>query len=258
MAIKLKRIRKPEEIEQRRDDIIGLVQKGGMQPDEADRIAVDEDLGTFAEKPDPARFDVMNFVSWPLEMVMAWIIWRDPVKVTEFHTPFREDWIYWRPLDFSRPLAGRGRRWSLESKGPATLRGVSVAAALGAAASRGDVLMGFDEAKEALWRRLESDDVAAHGRNFETGHSEKIEAFHWAELRIDWDAPNKVGYAPTYINVRCNVGEITKWWPTLKELHKQAAAQRGRKQKYDWNSFQEEALRVLDEEGAFNPAVDCH
>lgn len=247
-----------------RERIIRAVENGEMSPDEAEAFAQEKGWGPFSAFPDPSSFRLMEVPFWNFEMTMAWIIWREISEVAKYYKPYRQKCFFWQPAVKAGMFLTLSH--SLESLGDPSL-----------ALLRGDFdwykqvtihetdarpwMLSFDDAFTDLMVKLQAGAVMAHALSLETFRPTSIRPEDWRYL-----TPAENDNEPTtfkteraaaglYADVTFNRNEILRAWePNGKAVA--PPAKRGRRPKYDWTAFEAETLRKLDEEGAFNAALD--
>jgi hypothetical protein len=77
-----------------RDDLITMVQRGEMTPENAESEAKRVGLGLLASEPDPNDYDPMREPFWTLSM--AWIAYRTQDAVRNWWDEYRKEFSVWR------------------------------------------------------------------------------------------------------------------------------------------------------------------
>ncbi|HCD84817.1 MAG TPA: hypothetical protein DEQ45_13480 [Agrobacterium sp.] len=151
-----------------REQLIKDVECGRKFRCEAEEEAARLGLDPLFDRPDPTDFAVMKLPIWSIEMVMAWIIWRDADKVVRFSREFHPKWVYPRnPFDLTPELSLSGvEGWQLD-------------------ALDGQGTISFEGALSSLFLELQAEQVIASGIDLETRHRTDIPAFDWYDLEID-------------------------------------------------------------------------
>ncbi len=67
-------VSKPRDPANVRSDLIQQVQSGTMTLNEANAEAERLGIAPLITQPDPAKFDPLNKVAWPLPMLAAWLV----------------------------------------------------------------------------------------------------------------------------------------------------------------------------------------
>jgi hypothetical protein len=93
--------KKSDTREPTRDDLITMVQRGEMTPDDAEAEAKRLGLDPLAAEPDPNDYDPMREPFWTLPMAVAWIAYRTQDAVRNWWNEYRKecwDWHFreWR------------------------------------------------------------------------------------------------------------------------------------------------------------------
>ena len=232
-----------------------------MHPRDANQAAKDEGLRQFEETPDLEAFQVMEEWSWTLEMVLAWIIWRQPSRVTRYFAPFRQQVIYWRPI----LQRGEPSTFNLEVLRPADLRIVENDSGWQFAYpdEAEQVLLDFADAKNNLWKKLAAGHLTCRAISKATLKPTEIPAVEWSYLDVAraGRGPTELLFVPSmeaaYSDLTFITSEVLAQWPSQPESGSTLPKpSRGRREKYNWPAFHDEAIRKLDEEGNFNPAND--
>ena len=79
--------------------LIEQVAKGEITPEYADEFALRSNLGRLSNPPEPSNFDIKKIGFWNLEMVVAWIIWRDDEVVLRHLPEFYSNHRVWLRSD---------------------------------------------------------------------------------------------------------------------------------------------------------------
>lgn len=138
------------ELQGRRQDILSKVESGKITPEEADRLAVEENLGPFSKSASLEDFNPQKRQSWSIEMVLAWIISRNYDLTAEFDEEYREACMVWHLKPRFSPFQKQSHkqfelRWG---------RAASVPELTDFASSLQKPRMSFDKAKSELWDAL--------------------------------------------------------------------------------------------------------
>jgi hypothetical protein len=223
---------------------------GRLEPEEAEEWARELAVAPLASSPDPAKFDPMLEPDWSLGMTLAWIMMRDVDAVRNVGDKWREARHLWRRRRV--PDHPNQISWRLDTAPPAPLMDLHI---LEANASEANVLvMSVEEAETDLWRRLKSGELRASGLPMNGGIREAIHPHRWHELRL-YEESGKLTVKDDPImrsgfrEVAISSSEIQKLWPLAKR-------KRGRRSKFDWIRFDQQALQILDDEGDFDATVD--
>jgi hypothetical protein len=118
----------------------------------------------------------------------------------------------------------------------------------------------YPPARKDLKRKLQSDALKAWGYGACGGQAEAIPAVFWADARfVDDYRDAEFCFGPRWWRIFVRSSDVMALWPGAEPTpEEQTAAQnkgrRGRKPRYDWPMFEQEVLRLLDEEGL--PATD--
>ncbi len=170
---------------QTRDELIDLVSRGQMKPEEAEAVAARKGFEPFERAPEPADFDPLTQRDWTLPMAVAWIAYRTVDAVREAWPAYCEECHYWFWQRWrSGPDGPIHEGWTLNQRHYPTMLHIELAAivqhAEGEAAGQ---LMTVREARESLWTALGEDMLSATGVSRLGGGRQRIPADEWPELR---------------------------------------------------------------------------
>lgn len=158
-----------------RDQILTRVRLGEIQPGEAEELARSKGLEPFATQPDHRDHDPFKKPYWSLAMTLAWIVYRDPQKVTEWDNEFRRGWLEWRPHGSGHEIASvrfaDGKRFEEWGAFPDDLGNPPQK-------RQSDI----DNAKAELWAKLQDGTLTASGLSIAQGERIPIGAESWIEL----------------------------------------------------------------------------
>ncbi|MBB2720165.1 UNVERIFIED_ORG: hypothetical protein GGD48_005445 [Rhizobium etli] len=234
-----------------RDILIDAVESGRMLLSVAENLAAEKGLQPIKVDPDPADFAVFEMASWSIEMVVAWIMSRDPYEVAKFHHEFHRRWtMYSSPFDVYPELSLKFVREHFETRSNVV-----------------PSVETFNSATNLLANALENGIVKSRAINLTTLADGDIEPGKWQYL-----SPVKSGSAPTQFidpagtcfgEIRLLSRAVVETWPPTKADPRQASEpdangnnRKGRPPKYDWPAFQAEVIRKLDDEGDFDVSID--
>lgn len=254
-----------------REDILANVAAGRMHPSQAEELARQKGLKPFESKPDPTHYDINKVAIWSLEMVIAWLIWRNEAKVVLFYERFRENWIAWqfsgmvrgkrnpdRPRAPPRPL----RTFVLDKCGPATLKDVdeeSVSSVPnGRDINQPKLLLNYAEALNELIDHLVDGSLTAHGIKFETNRPFAIPAHEWRYLKLQTLGESSFAYMPpepqpTYRKITFERSTVLSIWQSSKPDATVARARVGRPPVYDRDKIKRLAIEIINDEGGWDP-----
>lgn len=282
------RSRNPEE-EEFRTDLLQSVKTGRITPDNAEERAFDRGLDSLTT-PLWSGPSVLDFRAWSIEMTLAWLIWGSKRAVQRFYTPYRIQCFEWK-LVTNEGTKGY-QRMSLGPASPADVRakasssktrlsfndavrslwdkvqaGIVIGSALtvkgdefktiSAAESATLKLHIDDEGQAYLVDAFRNDVVRYHTLTFSTA---EIVA-EWAsddadrplELEDD-DAADGVDPDVEHAIPAVEDGGREQAGPVARVA---APRPRGRRAAFAWDTnIRAEALRLLDENGDFDPEVD--
>ncbi len=184
--------------DERREEIIGKVQDGELSPAQANELAISEGLAPFERRPEVSSFDVLSMPVWNIEMVLAWIIWRDKEKVASYCEEYRQDWYYWAIVGTTPRPIQKGQRRLMPPRPKLGLRRHSAATLFTVqqdsrsrkleSERNGDVVpivVQYDEAVKSLVHALQAGELVAHAFRVETMDSVKIDTHEWSHLRFE-------------------------------------------------------------------------
>jgi hypothetical protein len=171
--------KKSDTREPTRDDLITMVQRGEMTPDDAEAEAKRLGLDPLAAEPDPNDYDPMREPFWTLPMAVAWIAYRTQDAVRNWWNEYRKECWDWH-----------FREWRVGPDGPVhqghflERRLKPTLALLEMAGVWPDQtgLMSVAEAIDALWLVLRSGGLEVTGINEDTGRRVLIPAEQWHDL----------------------------------------------------------------------------
>lgn len=188
--------------------LIEAVEAGNMFLPEAEKVAAENGLQPLSPAADPAAFPVMHMDDWTAEMVMAWIIWRNPLNVVHFYKPFHQNQFAVRsPFDqVSEPdLDGIRHRIDWE---------VAIADLDG----KERQIINYEAALEELLNALQRGEINADGTKLRTMDTETIGAREWRRLTLIHDgelgtvAANNLGL-PIYADILISSSQVVRIWP---------------------------------------------
>ncbi|MGO6740463.1 hypothetical protein ACC732_28535 [Rhizobium ruizarguesonis] len=234
-----------------REHLIDAVESGRMLLFVAEKLAAEKGLQPIKIDPDPADFAVLEMASWSIEMVVAWIIWRDPDEVAKFHHEFH-------------------RRWTIYSSNFDSFPELSLAGVRGYFESQSNIVSSvetFNSATSLLANALESGAVKSRVLNLKTLADGDIEPGKWRYLSlVNGGAKPSQFTDPSgtrFGNITFSSQAVVEAWPAQKtgeaqtlEPDANGTTKKGRPPKYDWPAFHAEVIRKLDEEGDFDVAID--
>lgn len=229
MAFNFESMREQERKNERRDEIIEMVEEGSLEPSKADKLAADEGLRPLSFIPDANDFDVMNIASWTLEMTVAWIIWRDGAEIAPYYERFVEKCVDWkrlpvrfvakapgqRPQPVSRYELGQREKPGLQAVKEGSGWRYQVKVDKGSAVPR---YVEYNDAIRVLRARLEEGSLVAHGVKIENLRPSEIEPFEWRYLRLSEvnigpsPAVSTVTNEAIYRNITFLRSAVMKWW----------------------------------------------
>lgn len=201
-----------KEKDERREEILKLVQTGQMEPLVADQIVEDEVLYPLSTNPHVNSIDVFKLPHWTIEMVLAWIIGRHREDVLLFHDPFRTKIVIWKPLVSGDKQTG----YELVYEEPASIRALDLHA-----------LQSLDEdaderseaAKVKLWAALEKGSIRAAAYDMLNKGVVTIAEVEWAYLTFsDTEAQPatlrfKSSNETRYSDIKFKSVDVRALWP---------------------------------------------
>lgn len=189
--------------------LIEAVKAGNMPLWKAEQVAAEKGFLPLAPEPDPSALNVMELRDWTAEMVMAWIIWRDPQRVAHFHKPFHQaNFPIKSPFDSIAEPDLNGIKEELDQV--AALKEQE----LGDAPS-------YEKVLEELLDALQSRKISADGTKLRTMDTEDIGAREWLRLTPIYGeggatvAVNRLGLQ-IYGDILFNAHDVVRAWPQLE------------------------------------------
>ncbi|KQQ38336.1 hypothetical protein ASG19_04595 [Rhizobium sp. Leaf306] len=183
--------------------LIEAVKCGNMFLPEAEKVAAENGFPPLVPEVQAADFAVMDMDDWAVEMVMAWIVWRNPLNVAHFHKEFHnKKFAVQSPFDDVPEPNLEGIRHWLDGK---TANGQEESPT-------------YEKALRELFKALKSGDVDADGTNLRTMNDEKIDACEWRRLTLIHD--DEVGTVAAnnlslqiYADILINASQVIRTWP---------------------------------------------
>ncbi|MGR9312163.1 hypothetical protein ACU8MX_22430 [Rhizobium leguminosarum] len=195
----------------RRRDVLEMVRKGTMRPEEANQIAVDEGLEPFVVLPPPGLIALHDEILWSIEVCLAWIIWRDAGMARNFHELHRRISVTWQPILGLKDIIGFTPKRTPDVH-------------LGHVTATAGPERAF-EAKRALWRNLEAGKLSAVAFELSSGQVVQVPSFQWGyleaapfgagsstEFRLSQEAP------ASYKAVKLRRDDVLSNWPAASEV----------------------------------------
>ncbi len=275
--------------EEFREDLLESVKAGEITPDDAEERAFDRGLDSLAT-PSWSGPSVLDLRAWSIEMTAAWLVWRSKRAVQRFYNPYRTLCFEWELVN-----SGGTKGYQPMSLGPASLADVRAKASssktrlsfndavrnlwdrvqggvvIGSALTvKGDEFKTISAAESATLK-LHIDDegqaylVDAFRNDVVRYHTL---TFGTAEIIAEWtsddaDRPLELEDDDAADGVDPDVEHAI---PAVEDggreqarpVARVAASQpRGRRAAFAWDTnIRAEALRLLDENGDFDPEVD--
>jgi hypothetical protein len=166
--------------ENERDRLICQVSCGELDPKEAEAEAKVRGLGKLATKPNSEQFDPFKTRDWTLPMVIAWVIWRDGVKVREYWDAYRENYHYW---GFSEGIG-----WRIVTQTPASISTLVLDLTydnLDANEDQQEPTIVVQNAIERIWSFLADGTFQANGIDTNAVQRREISSIEWRDLKVD-------------------------------------------------------------------------
>jgi hypothetical protein len=169
-----------------RERIIRAVANNEMSPDQAEALAREKGLAPFSELPDPSSFRHMQEAFWPIELAIAWGIWRSTDKVAEHYSPYRQKCFVWIPV--IKPGMFLSMSHHLGALSESSLKTVQDDFSYYQQVTSREVggkpsLLTFDEAFEDVKSALLSGELIAYAINLETLKPTSIPRVDWEYLQ---------------------------------------------------------------------------
>lgn len=282
------RSRDPEE-EEFRADLFESVKTGSITPDDAEERAFDRGLASLTA-PFWSGPSVLDFRAWSIEMTLAWLIWGSKRAVQRFYTPYRLQCFEWKPV-----TNGGTKGYQPMSLGPASpadvrakassskarlsfndavrnlwskvQAGIVVGSALTvkgdefktiSAAESATLKLHIDDEGEAyLVDAFRNDVVRYHTLTFSTAEIVAEWASDDADRPLELEDDDAADVVDP--NVEHDILAVEDGGrEQARPIARVAAPQpRGRRAAFAWDTIiRAEALRLLDLNGDFDPAVD--
>jgi hypothetical protein len=190
-----------------RRELIEAVESGRLFHAEAEDIAAGKGLFPLHYQPEPDEFPVMEQLDWTIEMVVAWIIWRDPTEVVKFYGPYHDLWVTPR-----NPFDATPER---------TLQGVEEVCAT----SEKTPFLSYDDAMKDLMGLLRDGIVSADAVNSSTMKATIIEALEWKRLVLSThgQATRFSHQTNVYEDIRFDRQRVVNLWPAGSNLDDETA-----------------------------------
>jgi hypothetical protein len=158
------------EARDKREELLGALSDGRMDPPEAEAEAAELGLAPLTTPLDKARYDPMRAPRWTLAMALAWIVWRTSDAVRDLMPRWRHDlygW-YWRDHVVSDGANGTivrgGWLWERVHKDEAPFLFLCLGEAFAASEGRPydhSARMTLHDARHDLWEKLGAGAVQA-------------------------------------------------------------------------------------------------
>lgn len=193
-----------------RAELIEAVESGQMFSTDAEVAAKKLGLSALNVCPDIADFAVMDLPDWSIEMAVAWIIWRNPEKVTQFHQPYHRLWTTPRsPFDNTPELSLAGVRMWLDFT-----------------ATNGNqpIVESFEQAVNSLSHALRTGSITASAINIETRKAVTIASSDWRYLIVDSTTDTSTAFRfpsspdPIYTAIRLDRETVLGIWGAASSL----------------------------------------
>jgi hypothetical protein len=172
------------------DELISLVRRGKITPQQAEAEAAMRGWPPFERKPQLGAFDPMRESRWSIVMAIAWIAWRDLEQTRQQTAAFRSESTHWIFREWDQPIKSgtvfaRRAGWFLETwSEPTTMRLALLEKILEA---KGKLpltrLMSVADAEEELWRALSEGRLVAEARDANGGPVD-IPEREWTYLKL--------------------------------------------------------------------------
>ena len=256
---------KPELDERNR--LLDEVFHGRMTPDDAEQEASRLNLRPFSCEPDANLFNPLDLPTWSLAMTVAWIAWRNLDHVRLSWPEYCKECWEWRWHHSRVPVPAENswkevEGWELKQRQPHSLHFQGLMEAVDDLWPDDDLkVLSVKSAREQLWKSLINEDIKAIAVNHLSGSAPLVIPFHEFdklepisdrngndELRFSTDVLQR-----GYFSVSFRLTDILRIWPSLDQV---STSRIGAPYRYDWLTFQDYAISVLEQEGDFNPALD--
>jgi hypothetical protein len=213
------------------DDYIEHARRGLITPAEIEAELKAKGLEPLAVKPDPKKFDPMAEIWWTLPMAAAWIVWRTPHAVRRAWSNYRREvreWLGPYPLQVlaeKQPKFGYRHTETVNGYTLERCRDVDIFEVLHLSTlnfgTDGVAVLVGNEARLALWHKLQSGQLIAEGIRNSGGERTPIRDAEWIDLdhyhQRGWPA-DAIGAQmekwPRYLAVRVRSAKVVELWRT--------------------------------------------
>lgn len=219
---------------EQREELLQRARAGELDPNGAEAEASRLLLGKLAWQPLAADFDPRNKSRWSLQMVLAWIVWRNFDEVRLWDAEYRVRCRDWK--SFSVPSAtnpgSRGFKllqgWTVEARSAANA--ITFECWGYAPLAEGNTaLVDQDEprrAKVKLWEALLDGKLVGEGLPATGGARQLVPALEWQDLENGTGGPDDRDYfyyrheaaGRAYEDITWRRDQVTATWPVLEKL----------------------------------------
>ncbi|WP_152533440.1 MULTISPECIES: hypothetical protein [unclassified Labrenzia] len=243
MKVPARREGEPNDIDARRSALLKKMSSEHLSHEQGEALALELGIGPLQTYPDPDTFNPFSEVSWSIDMVLAWVMFRDVKFVKRFWDRYCQATIKLKPrLEDLQP--GDDLVYRLEPDEPLEPSKLTVLTkdfltrlrkpGANGLALISDVFLPYDEAARLLAQACVSKGLTAVGEHTSTKTIQTIPREIWlaAELRVFENVLYGAGRFNLvtgpgnngYVNIKLPSAEVVKMWPETERF----AAERAR------------------------------
>lgn len=207
------------------EELLEEAKYGRISGQDVDRELVRLGMEPLAGGPDPASVDLAKHPWWTLPMSVVWIMFRSENKVAWQMDDIREATSYWWHQHWRHGPDGEVYSgWVLNQFRRANLHFLGLGEDIREEVDQ-DVpqIMGFKDAKEALWIALRGSCFEATGIEQGSGEREAISAIQWQDLEcysVGWQdelRSSSLGYGKRYRDVLVPQASVRGLWQVPRD-----------------------------------------
>lgn len=212
-----------------RDEILALAGMGKLSPDDAERRAIEENVGPLAHEPEPSIINPMELSRWSLAMATAWVAARQVSCVQRVSCEFAEATKRWQlgEWEASTDDGGieEGEGWFLQSLPPPTFRTVLLleSRCKSELSLSEPWLMSADDARKEIWKALGEGKLTVEALHKSAGPIE-VQSREWPYICLIAEKGRDIlqyranGHEAPFTDLIFNNVDVLRVWPASPKV----------------------------------------